>query len=151
MADLIANAPLRTLGEPTLQKFTLDTSAARTVYKGQPLIVDQSVDTSHAVQYVDAVVVDATDVFLGIASEGKTVASGDAETTEVSAYVEPTILGFKSAVFNDYADLGKTVYMSDSGTLSTTAADNPQIGKLHSVKDGYAFVALESPKICTGA
>lgn len=151
MADLTANAPLRTLGEPTLQKFTLDTSAARTVYKGQPLIVDQSVDTSHAVQYVDAVVVDATDVFLGIASEGKTVASGDAETTEVSAYVEPTILGFKSAVFNDYADLGKTVYMSDSGTLSTTAADNPQIGKLHSVKDGYAFVALESPKICTGA
>ena len=152
MADLTANAPLRILGEIYTEKFPVDTAAARTWYKGQPFIVDQDVDaTGNVVQYVDAVVVAATDVFMGIAAAGGSVASGAAETTEVELYVEPTIVGFKSTVFTDGADLGKTVYMSDSGVLSTTAADNPQIGKLHTVKDGYAFVQLASPQICTGA
>jgi hypothetical protein len=152
MADLTANAPLRIKGEIYTQKRKIDTAAARTIYKGQPMIIDQSVDaTGNVVQFVDAVVVDPTDVFVGIAAEGKSVASGASETTELEMYVEPTIVGFKSAVYTDGADLGKTVYMSDSGTLSATAADNPQIGKLHSVEDGYAFVQLASPQICAGA
>jgi hypothetical protein len=41
--------------------------------------------------------------------------------------------------------------MSDSGTLSTAAADNPQIGKVHRVEDGYVYVRLSTPQICTGA
>jgi len=41
--------------------------------------------------------------------------------------------------------------MSDSATLSATAADNPQIGKLLRVSDGYAWVRLSSPTICAGA
>lgn len=152
MADLTAAAPLRIKGEIYTQKRTIDTAAARTIYKGQPMIIDQDVDaTGNVVQYVDSVVVAATDVFVGIAAENKSVASAAAETTELEMYVEPTIVGFKSAVFTDGADLGKTVYMSDSGTLSTTAADNPQIGKLHSVEDGYAFIQLATPQICTGA
>lgn len=152
MADLTANAPLRFMGEVFTDRRFIDTAAARTIYKGQPLIVDQDVDaTGNVVQYVDSVVVAATDVFVGIAAEKKTVASGDAENVEIEMYVEPTIVGFKSAVFTDGADLGKTVYMSDSGTLSTTAADNPQIGKLHAVRDGYAYVQLATPQICTGA
>jgi len=152
MADLTADAPLRILGEVYTERFTIDTAAARTFYKGQPVIVDQDVDaTGNVVQYVDSVVVAATDVFVGIAAAGVTVVASAAETTEVECYVEPTIVGFKSAVFTNGTDLGKTVYMSDSGTLSTTAADNPQIGKLHSVVDGYAFVQLASPQICTGA
>lgn len=152
MADLTSDAPIRILGEVTTQRYTLDTSVARTVYKGQPMIVDQSVDaTGNVVQFVDAVVVVATDVFVGIAAEGKTVAAGAPETTEIECFVEPTIVGFKSSVFTDGADLGKTVYMSDSGTLSTTATANPQIGKLVKVQDGYAFVQLITPQICTGA
>lgn len=152
MADLSANAPLRILGEIYTEKFTVDTAAARTWYKGQPFIVDQSVDaTGNVVQFVDSLTVVATDVFMGIAAHGGSVASGAAETTEVELYVEPTIVGFKSAVFTDGADLGKAVYMSDSGTLSTTATANPYIGKLHTVKDGYAFVQLISPNICSGA
>jgi len=91
-----------------------------------------------------------TDVFVGIAAENKAVASGDPENTEIELYVGPTIVGFKSAVFTE-ADLGKTVYMSDSGTLSTTASQNPQIGKLWRVQDGYAFVQLSAPQICAGA
>lgn len=152
MADLTSAASLRFLGEAYTERFTLDTAAARTCYKGQPMIVDQDVDaTGNVVQFVDSVVVAATDVFVGIAAENKSVESGAAETTEIECYVEPTILGFKSAVFTNGADLGKTVYMSDSGTLSITAADNPQIGTLFAVKDGYAFVQLRSPVICAGA
>ena len=49
------------------------------------------------------------------------------------------------------ANLGDTVYMSDSGTLSATAADNPQIGKLRRVQDGYCYIELTAPQVCTGA
>jgi hypothetical protein len=101
--------------------------------------------------FLDATVVAATDIFIGIAAEPKTVATTDTETdNEVEIYVWPTILGFKSAVYTD-ADVGDTVYMSDSATLSATAADNPMLGKLHRVRDGYAYVQISSPTICTGA
>lgn len=153
MADLTAAAPLRKLGVEVIERFALDTSAAQTIYKGQPMILDLTTDTLHPVGFVDATVVASDDVFVGIAAEDRAVALGDAETIEKSGidlFVGPTVLGFKSAVFTD-ADLGKTVYMSDSSTLSTTAADNPQIGKLHRVLDGYAYVELVTPQICTGA
>lgn len=152
MADLTANASLRFKGEIVSAKRTVDTAAARTWYRGQPFIIDQDVDaTGNVVQYVDAVVVAATDVFVGIALESGSVLISAAENKEVELAVEPSIVGFKSAVFTAGADEGKTVYMSDSGVLSTTAADNPQIGILDSVEDGYAYIRLRTPQICTGA
>jgi hypothetical protein len=151
MADLTSSAPLRVLGEAYTEKFILDTVAARQVYRGQPMIIDQDVDTANVVQFVDAVVVAATDVFVGIAAEDKAVLISAPETTEIECYVAPTILGFKSAVFADGADLGKPVYMSDSATLSGTVADNPVLGKVHRVIDGYCYVELSSPAVCSGA
>lgn len=150
MADLTADAPLRVWGKAHTDKWTLDTSSAQTIYKGHPMILDINVDTVNAIGFLDAMTVAADDIFLGIAAEGAVVASAAAETTEVEIYVWPTILGFKSAVFTD-ADVGDTVYMSDSATLSATAADNPEIGRLFRVKDGYAYVRLDTPKITTGA
>lgn len=150
MADLSKDAPLRIWGGMNTEKWALDSSAAQTVYKGQPMIIDGSEDTVNLRGFVDATVVAATDVFVGIAVEGAEVALGAAETREIEVYVGPTVVGFAGAVFTN-ADVGKTVYMSDSGTLSTTAADNPQIGKLHRVKDGFQYVELISPQICTGA
>jgi hypothetical protein len=150
MTNLSADAPLRFLGEAKSEKFVVDTAYAVTIYKGQPMIIDQSSDAQHAMPFVDARVVAATDITLGIAAEGKVIAAGDPETFELEIYVAPTIVGFRSSVF-DNADLGKTVYMSDSGTLSETAADNPQIGKLFKVQDGYAYVELTTPQINTGA
>ena len=150
MADLTYDADIRLLGESKSEKFFLDTSVAQTIYKGQPMIIDQDVDALNATGFLDAAVVAATDVCLGIAAEGKAVAAAGAETTEIEIYVWPSIIGFKSTVF-DNADLGKVVYMSDSGTLSETAADNPQIGVLHKVEDGYAYVQLTTPQICAGA
>jgi len=152
MADLTKNAPLRIMGEGYTEVWVLDNSAAQTVYKGQPMIIDQSEDTVYLRGFVDATVVVATDIFVGIAAEGPiAVATTDTEVNNVvKVWVEPTIVGFKSAVFTN-ADVGDTVYMSDSATLSATAADNPQIGKLTQVLDGYAWVRLSSPTICAGA
>lgn len=155
MADLTADAPLRfdPRIEPKTLRMFLDSSAAQTIYKGQPMILDVSEDTVYPRGFVDATVVAATDVFVGIAAEGKTVALAATETAQsnkIEMYVYPTIIGFKSAVFTN-ADMGATVYMSDSATLSSTVGDNPQIGKLDHVEDGYAYVQLATPQICTGA
>lgn len=150
MADLTYDAALRFKGEVKPEIFFLDTSTAQTVYKGQPMIIDQDVDTVYVRGFVTATVVASTDVFVGIAAEGKAVLSAGAETTEIKVVTAPSIVGFKSTVF-DNADLGKTVYMSDSSTLSETASQNPQIGTLFKVEDGYAYVKLTSPQICSGA
>jgi hypothetical protein len=152
MADLTRNSPVRTMGEGYTEEWVLDNSAAQTVYKGQPMIIDQSADTVYLTAFVDSVVVAATDIFIGIAAEGPiAVATTDTEVNnKVKVWVEPTIVGFKSAVFTN-ADVGDTVYMSDSATLSATAADNPMIGKLIQVLDGFAWVRLSSPTICAGA
>lgn len=151
MADLTANAYLRILGEATTQQWVLDDSAAQTIYTGQPMIIDQSEDTVYLRGFVDATVVAATDIFVGIAAEPMTVATADVETSNVlTIYVEPTIVGFPGSVFTN-ADVGDTMYMSDSATLSATAADNPMIGKLVLVEGGFQYVRLSSPTVCTGA
>ena len=151
MADLTANASLRFWGLAYTEKWVLDNSAAQTIYTGHPMIMDASEDTVYPRGFIDATVVAATDMFIGIAAEPKDVATTDTETdNELEIYVEPTIIGFKSAVYTD-ADVGDLVYMSDSGTLSATAGDNPELGRLKRVRDGYAYVILESPSICTGA
>src|SRR3990167_1132248 len=149
MADLTKDAPLRLWNASLVatEKWVLDNSVAMEVYRGQPMILDISVDTVYLSDYVDAVVVAADDIFIGIAVERMTVATSDTEVdNELEVYVWPTIIGFKSTVYTD-ADVGDTVYMSDSGTLSATVADNPMIGKLHRVVDGYAYVQLVSPAI----
>jgi len=147
MSDLTANAPLRFKGTPVSERWYLDTSTAQTIYRGQPMMIDQNVDAANARGYVDATVVAPDDVILGIAAEGKTVASGDSETKEIEVYVAPTWVGFRSTAF-DNSDLGKPVYMSDSGTLADTVyADNPEIGILRKIEDGYCYVELTTPKI----
>ena len=151
MADLTADAYLRIWGEATTERWVLDNSAAQTIYKGQPMIMDLSEDTVYPRGFVDATTVAATDIFLGISAEGASVATTDTETdNEIDIYVQPTIVGFPGSVFTD-ADVGDTMYMSDSATLSATAADNPQIGTLVRVQDGFQYVRLATPVVTTGA
>ena len=153
MANLIGDANLRFADDKlTLVTWTLDSSAAQTVFKGQPIIIDQSEDTVNARGFVDATVVAATDIFLGIANEGASVLVGAAENYKIELIMSG-LVGFASAVFTN-ADVGDPVYMSDSGTLSATVADNPEIGVLAFVEDGYAYVSINpnrAPKICSGA
>jgi len=153
MADLTVDAALRVAEQGQMRKWGVDSSTAQTIYKGQPIILDISADTVYVTPYVDALTVAADDIFIGIAAEGKSVASGATEAADSNRllmYAHNTVLGFKSTVYTD-ADVGDTVYMSDSGTLSATAADNPQIGVLDHVHDGYCFVRLGSPQVTTGA
>ena len=153
MTDLSADAALRVWSDKLLamESWVLDNAAAVTVYKGQPLYIDVSSDTVYLLPFVDSQTVDAADIFIGIAAEQVSVLTTDNETDNtIMVYVWPTILGFKSTVFTD-ADVGDPVCMSDSATLSGTATDNPQIGKLHRVRDGYAYVQLVTPYICAGA
>jgi hypothetical protein len=145
MSALDQDANLRILGEAYTEAFILDTSGAQTIYKGVPMVIDQNVDTVN-VHGADGLTLADGDVFMGIAAEGKSVGSGDPETTEIECYVWPTILGFKSAVLTN-ADCGKDVYMSDSATLTASNGAYPRIGKLFKVADGYAFVALDSPYV----
>lgn len=153
MADLTADAPLRFYSTRLThsEKWVLDNSAAQTIYKGHPMIIDIGTDTLYPRGFLDATTVASTDIFIGIAAEGISVATTDTETdNEILIYVWPTIIGFKSTVYTD-ADVGDTVYMSDSSTLSATAGDNPQIGKLCRVAGGYAYVQLITPQICASA
>jgi len=146
MANLTADAPLRILGEAYTEQFHVDSSGTSTIYRGAPVIIDQSVDTVNVHTAASITCVD-DDVFVGIAAEKHVTTSGDSETdaaSMVELYVQPTIVGFKSAVFTD-ANMGDTVYMSDTGTLSGSNGAYPEIGKLHRVRDGYAYVRLVSP------
>ncbi len=154
MADLTANAYLKIWGEAETDVWNLDSSIAQTIYKGQPIYLDITADTVNVTGFLDSQTVAADDIFIGIAAEGSAVRIiGDSETSaesEILVYMEPTIVGFAGSVFTD-ADVGDTMYMSDSGTLSGTAADNPMLGKLVRVKDGFQYVRLASPAITTGA
>lgn len=150
MADLSTDSYIRTLGEAHTEKWKLDSSAAQTIYIGQPMILDISEDTVNVRGFVTATVVAPDDIFIGVAAEAASVAIGAAETTEIEIYTYPTIIGIPGSTFSD-ADVGDTMYMSDSATLSATAADNPQIGKLHRVRDGFQYVQLSTPTICAGA
>ena len=151
MADLTADAAIRIWGVAYTDKWVLDNSAAQTIYKGQPMILDISEDTVYVRGFVDATVVAADDIFIGIAAEAATVATDDTETdNEIEIIVGPSIVGINGSTFTD-ADVGDTMYMSDSKTLSATADDNPKLGKLFRVKDGYQYVLLDTPSVCTGA
>ena len=144
MTDLSADAPLRFLGEPKSEKFLMDTSTAQTIYKGAGVIIDMGTDAVN-VHTAKSITMVSTDVNVGIAAETKSVVAGDPETTEIEVYVEPSIIGFPTAVLTN-ASAGKIVSMSDTGTLSVAAVGAyPQIGTLFKVEDGYAYVALVTP------
>ena len=153
MADLTCDAPLRLKGDPKTERWIMDTSSAQTAYKGEPMYLNiNGGDTLNVVPWHSSATTHAVDVTVGIAAEKKVVVSGDPETTEIEIYVAPSIVGFKSTVFTN-ADVGKAVYMTDSGTLNNSggATGVLMIGYLFKVEDGYAYVRLITPYINTGA
>ena len=126
------------------ERFNVDTSVARSIYRGQPVIQDKSVDTVNIVGWVAAVtLVTAVDVFIGIANENITVAAGDLEVTKEIDVITDGEVGFQSAAFTD-ADVGKTVVFTDSGTLAvgTGSATQCTAGKIARVANGYVYVQL---------
>lgn len=144
MAALTKDRALRFKGEPKTERFIMNTSAAFHAYKGNPMVIDINVDNTYVVPYHTVAVAD-NDIFVGIAAEEKSVASGDPETTEIEVYVWPSIIGFKDAtpVFTNN-DLGGYVWL-DGDTLAIANGTYPRIGTLYKIEDGYAFVRIDSP------
>jgi hypothetical protein len=148
--SITADMPLRFFGDPVSIRWVLDNSSGYTIYKGEAGVLDQSGDTSYPIGQ-QQITVAATDICIGIAAEQKTVETGDREKDNVvEFYTWPSIVGFKSTAF-DLTDLEAKVYQADDGSLTDTAADNPEIGTVFWVDDGYVYVKLASPVICDGA
>jgi len=141
---------LRFLGEPTSIRCVLDNSSAYTIYKGEAGVLDQTGDTSYPIAQKE-ITVAAADICIGIAAEQCEVKTSDREKDNViEFYTWPSIVGFKSTVF-DLTDLEATVYQDGDGLLTATAADNPEIGTVFWVENGWVYVKLSTPTICTGA
>jgi hypothetical protein len=143
MADLSANAYLRAWGELHTDKFVMDNSAAQEVFEGAPLFIDISEDTSYPRLWDSGETLATGDAFLGFAAEYVNVLTTDTEgDNEIDVIRPPSIVGFKSSSFTR-ANIGDSMYMSDSATLTTTAGSNLKIGTIHDVRDGWVYVKLE--------
>lgn len=146
MADLTRDVPLR-FRYPTqmkTEKWVVDNSTAQTIFRGQPVFLDVSIDTVNVRGWVAATtLVVATDIVLGIANERKSVKTTDIETDNEIEVIAAGEVGFLSSVFTD-ADVGKSVSFSDSGTLvaAASATNRLYIGTLTRVVDGFAYVEL---------
>lgn len=159
MTAITYDQPLRVAPgtTPVMRKFIMDSSTAKTWYKGEAIIIDQSVDAVYVspVHDITHPVVAADDVFLGIAAEGGTFVISTPETLEkagVECYVEPTVLGFKNNTTLTNASCGLGIYLSEGNQLVLVAsvADVPYLGILQYIEDGYAYVKLVT-QVCTGA
>jgi SpoU rRNA methylase family enzyme len=157
MADLSCDGGFRLgPGPHQIREWVLDNSAAQTVYKRQPLIIDASVDTVYLRGYVDAIVlVTGTDIFVGICASAETaVQTTDTETDNEVDVIMSGLVGFPTSSLTN-ADVGKAITMADSATVGTDAhaAGYLYIGRLAYVEDGYAYVEINAlnggaPTIC---
>lgn len=151
MATLAQNINLQFWGEPKTELWVLDSSSAQVVYQGVAMMIDATADTVNA-RIADGVTAVDGDVFLGISNGYVNIASGDTEDSkhQVEILVGPSIVGFPSTAVTD-ADVGKTIYASaftaTGITLGTSNGAFPALGKLHRVKDGYAFIELVTPAV----
>ena len=145
MTDLSANLYTKAFGQLNTEKMILDNSAAQEVFEGAPMFIDISADTSYPRLFDSGETLAAGDAFIGIAAEYISVLTTDTEgqDTEIDIVRAPSIIGFKDANSLTRANIGDLIYMSDSGTLTTTAGSNLQIGYIHEVRDGWVFVQLE--------
>jgi len=107
------------------------------------MMLDVSEDTLYPRIFDSNVTVAVTDVFIGFAAEGKVVATTDTETDNViDVYEDPSYIGLPADSITD-ADVGKALYMSDSGTFTTTSATNLKVGTVQRVVDGHVFIRPE--------
>jgi len=148
MTTLANDISIRVLGDEFTRDYPASVVAGQTIYKGAPVIIDQSVDTTNLVTADGVTCVDG-DVFVGIAAGKVTTTTGGA-AQRVTVHGYPEIIGIPSTVFT-VADLGKTVYVSaftaTGLTLSASNGAYPKIGTLFDVYNGYAWIELVAPAV----
>ena len=143
MTDLSANLYMKLFGNAQVERLVLDNSAAQTVYEGAPLIIDISEDTSYPRLFDSSVTLATGDVFIGFACEKVVVATTDTETDNERDVIRPPwIVGFAKTGLTR-ANIGDLIYCSDSGTLTTTAGTNLQVGYIHEVTSSMVYIKLE--------
>lgn len=141
MADISVNQYVRFYEEERWEEWVLDNSAEQQVYVGSPMILDISEDTVYPRIFDSSVTLaSGDDVFVGFALEKIKVETTDTETdNEIKIAAPPVIVGLPAGSLTD-ADCGEEVYMSDSGTFTTTAGSNLHVGYVHRVVDGTVFI-----------
>lgn len=143
MADISTNQYMKAFGELHTEKMVLDNSAAQEVFEGTPMFVDISEDTSYIRQFVNAVTLATGDAFIGFAAEYCNVETTDTEVdNKIDVIRAPSIIGFAKTGLTR-ANIGDSIYMSDSGTFTTTAGSNLKVGTIHEVKDDWVYIQLE--------
>ena len=138
----------------------MDNSTAQTVYRGQPVIIDGSVDTVYLRGWVGATALQATvDRFVGISASSRIqVSTTDEETANVIDVITYGLVGFPTSTITD-ADAGELATMTDSATVvagSEAGANNLEIGYVAYVEDGYVYVTINgrtggAPTLCSGS
>lgn len=160
MADLTAGVALRFRYDDKLfiEKWVCDNSTAATIYRGNPMIIDNSADTLYARPWLSTVTLQnaGRDIFLGIALEDKVVRTTDTETDNVIEIAGPgSIVGFPSSMHAlTNASVGVAVgFHTNNGNIAAVviagAADKCPMGWLHRVEDGYAYVKLQDSPVLT--
>lgn len=144
MTDLSVNLYSKAFGDLHTEKMVLDNSAAQEVFEGAPMIMDVSEDTSYPRLFDSGVTLATGDSFVGFAAEYCNVETTDTETdNEIDIIRPPSIIGFADVNSLTRANIGDLIYMSDSGTLTTTSGSNLQIGYIHEVYDTKVYIKLE--------
>lgn len=146
MASLNFDNYLQFLGPVYTEKFELSLNVYPiSIWKGAAVLIDVSEDDG-AIQPAEGVTMTSGDVFVGIAAEHAVSVVGQDEPTKMEVYVWPTIVGFPGTALT-FADIGKRVGMPDSGGPATTTGAYPSIGRLYTIKDGFAYVLLDPPTV----
>lgn len=152
MSDLSAPANLRYRFPALIQRtenYPLNGGTALSIYRGTPLIIDGNVDTIDAVKFDSGVTIATGDVFLGIVEDNQIdVLAADADGDKKATIIRRGLVGFVNSFSFTRADIGKAVYFSDSGTLTTTAGTNlGPVGEIWDVEDGYVYIDLDGGAI----
>lgn len=150
MADATLNKNIRFDSDKVeIGWWALDNSEAQSVLRGEPLTLDMNVDTLYAQRLLAADTPATNDVFLGVAAEPASIKTTDTEGEVGLRVIERGVVGFPNNFSFTNADVGKSVYWSDSATLTTTATGNVLCGPITRVRDGYVYVRLSAPAVLT--
>lgn len=129
-------------------------STAHTVYKGSIVVCDVT-DTDgyfRAMPLSSSTAMAATDIFGGIAVEKQSVTSSN--TADGSVKVTVAIDGVWGFAVGSLAitDIGATAYASDDQTITTTTANNINVGTIVDVDSTYVWVDIkdQAGKLSTG-
>lgn len=155
MADMTADLTRKTRGLIEYWRYPCvgytTYTAAYTIYKGQPVVSDDSVADGYAGPAIAAG--ETTDIFLGIAAEQVSITASDlAQGAKEITVAISGIWAFPKASLT-VTDIGAPIYMSDTATVTSDAdtGGNYWIGYLVDVDDTFAWVNIKRAAGCANA